>query len=157
VPTKCTKEAVSRSLGGIFTDPIQRHLDRNISLNLTSFNASVLNSDYLCGHGDAEVRNQHRPSASLWEKKMNPSRARATDPSNGWSRVCAENLQFLNLLGPDYFVGFFYVVDGELRDVVEAVLNDTDVNELRGIGDNSLEDPVRLHVGELSRFTARCT
>jgi hypothetical protein len=81
---------------------------------------------------------------------MNPSRARATDPSNGWSRVCAENLQFLNLLGPDYFVGFFYVVDGELRDVVEAVLNDTDVNELRGIGDNSLEDPVRLHVGELS-------
>jgi hypothetical protein len=40
-------------------------------------------------------------------------------------------------------------VVGELRDVVQAVLIDTDVNELRGLGDDSFEDPVRLHVGEL--------
>jgi hypothetical protein len=84
------------------------------------------------------------------KKKMNPSRARATDPSKGWSRVCAENLQFVNLLGPDDFVRIFDVVVGELRDVVQAVLIDTDVNELRDIGDDSFEDPVRLHVGELS-------
>jgi hypothetical protein len=33
--------------------------------------------------------------------------------------------------------------------VVDSVLIDTDVNKLRDIVDDSFEDPVRLHVGEL--------
>jgi hypothetical protein len=66
------------------------------------------------------------------KEKMNLSRARVTESSKGWTRVCAENLQIVNLLDPGDFVRNFVVGVG-LRGVVEAVLIDNDVNKLRDI------------------------